>query len=108
MRDWKQEVRKRVEQANVAPERAAEIEEELSQHLRDRYQALRADGVDTLAAERTLLSELEEDLTQELRRVEAAYVPPVPLGGGGDGFFRSLVHDFRYGFRSLRLSPGFT
>jgi len=37
MPEWKEEIRQRLASLNLQPEREAEIVEELSQHLEDRY-----------------------------------------------------------------------
>ena len=44
MPDWKKEVRERLAALKLAPAREAEIVEELSQHLEDRYRELLLGG----------------------------------------------------------------
>jgi hypothetical protein len=63
MPDWKPEILRRVAPLNLVPTREAEIVDELSQHLEDRYQELLASGQSEDAAFRTSLDELKgEDL----------------------------------------------
>ena len=45
MPDWKQEIRQRLANLTLEPTREAEITEELSQHLDDRYGELIGGGV---------------------------------------------------------------
>ena len=44
MSRWRQEIRRRLEAANLDPAREAEIAQELEQHLDDRYAEMRAMG----------------------------------------------------------------
>ena len=53
MPDWKPEIQRRVAPLNLVPAREAEIVDELSQHLEDRYQELLASGQSEDAAFRT-------------------------------------------------------
>jgi hypothetical protein len=57
MRDWKVEVESRLRTLSVGPERQAEIVEELSLYLRDRYEELRAEGHSVQDADATLIAE---------------------------------------------------
>jgi predicted permease len=110
MRDWKQEIRARLTSTDLAPERTAEIVEELAQHLRDRCEELQSRGMTESAAEEAVLAELNDgSLDKELARTEPRYARPVSLGEeGGRGWFASVWQDIRYGVRVLRLNPSFT
>jgi len=100
MSDWKAEVRKRVERAEIRAEREAEIVEELTQHLDDRYRQLRASGTDEGTARATTLHELDQSdwMTLQLRSTEPAARPAIGFG---------LRGDVRYALRAFRRSPGF-
>ncbi|MGE5326056.1 MAG: ABC transporter permease, partial [Deltaproteobacteria bacterium] len=59
MPDWKQEILKRLAGLKLAPAREAEIAEELSQHLEDRFRELVSRGAAEDEAQRLALEELD-------------------------------------------------
>lgn len=112
MSTWDQEIRKRLVSLKLAPEREAEIVEEVAQHLEDRYSELVSGGSNEDEARRLALNELMDEylLAKGLRAVEQE-VPQDPAvfgGGGGSNFLGSVWQDLRFGLRQLRRNPGFT
>jgi predicted permease len=111
MPDWKEEIARRLASLKLAPAREAEIVEEVTQHLEDRYQELVAGGATEEEARRLALEELsdEELLARGLRRVEQEVTQePMAWGERGRGnFFVSIWQDARYGLRQLHRNPGF-
>ena len=112
MPDWKAEIRRRLSSLRLAPTREAEIVEELSQHLEDRYEQLLQGGASNHEAYQTSLTELAESelLARELRRVHRA-VNQEPIQPGHQrrtNILNNLGQDLRYGFRTLLKNPGFT
>lgn len=109
--DWKQQIRQRLATLKLETTREAEIVEELSQHLEDRYEALLSGGATEEEAYRSALVELSDTelLARELLRVERP-VPqePVVLGARRKNMIGNIWHDLRYGLRILLKSPIFT
>jgi len=111
MRDWRKEIRQRLAALQLEPAREAEIIEEMSQHLDDRYAEMLSAGLTPAEASHAALAELSERelLERELRRVERAVVEePVVLGATRRNIMAGLLQDLRYGQRILRNRPGFS
>src|ERR1700733_11529586 len=81
MPDWTKEIRAAIAALNLEPMHEAGLVEELSQHLRDRYDEMLAAGTDPKAAYGSLLQELSDGaLVSGLKASMQAAHPPVPLG----------------------------
>src|SRR5277367_1694640 len=109
MPDWPNEVRAAIANLNLEPTREADVVEELSQHLRDRYEEMLAGGVDADQAYRTLRAELEDGrLPKGLASTVARAREPLAAGSSGQKkLFGGLGRDIRYAMRQLWQSPGF-
>jgi putative ABC transport system permease protein len=111
MPKWKDEITKRLAGMKLEPTREAEIIEELSQHLDDRYAELRAGGATDDEADRIVLAELSSRhlLAQELGSVVPSInSSPVVLGARSKNMLRDFGQDLRYGVRMMRRNPSFT
>ena len=111
MPDWREHLRIRLEPLRLTAAREAEIVDELSQHLDDRYQQLCAEGCDEADAVRLAIDELREQdtLAREMRALRQARTPaPIAEGTPRRGVLRDVGQDVRYAARMLWKQPGFT
>jgi predicted permease len=111
MPEWKPVLRARLAGLKFSPAREAEILEELSAHLDERYGELIRSGVPADEARRTALDELrDEDLfRRDLRRLKQAQVnEPIAPGAPRGRLAGDLRRDVSYALRMFSRQPGFT
>ena len=112
MRNWKTEVRIRLDNLKIPPTRLASIVEEVGQHLEDRYAHLMRNGLTEEHADRIVLQELNETdvLSREVTQLSrTGNREPAVFGAGGRGWgVDAFRQDVRYGIRTLRRTPAFT
>lgn len=109
MAEWRRIVSERIAGARLDPMREAEIVDEITQHVEDRYRDAIARGVTEADAEREALSEIDarERLVKDLARLPTP-APMLPIGAPRSGRWLSgLVQDLKYAIRSLRRAPAF-
>ena len=104
-------VRPRLASLRLSPEREREILDELSQHLDERYEELRAGGATDAEARRLAIDELREPdaLAAQMRSLRQARVPP-PIAPANRRAVCSAISGRTCATRRavLRKQPGFT
>src|SRR5690606_7167713 len=108
--DWTRYLRPRLASLDLGAEREAEIVEELSQHLEERYEELRRNGAQEADARRIAMDALvdPDTLVEDLQPLRQAHVPDRHVPGASSGsMFADFWSDLRHAARNLRRQPGF-
>ena len=110
MQSWTADIRARLASLSIAPAREAEIIEELTQHLDDRWHELMAKGHAPDEAARIARTEFSgARLTTMLGSLRQTHWREMPAPGPSRGFsFDSVAIDLRHAIRGLRATPSFT
>ena len=111
MPDWTPEIRARLSGVRLSPAREAEIVEELSQHLEDRWREQVAAGADPEIARQQALGDFRgtEVLGRHLAPLrQSRWADPAPPAASRPFSVDGLIADLRTAVRALRAAPGFT
>jgi putative ABC transport system permease protein len=100
--DWRSDVRGRLAGAGLRPEDEAQIVEEVGHHLEQQFGEL-APKIGHAAAREALLAQLREEQFDEALADKRRNAAPSRARVWSSS---SILHDIRYGLRSLRRSPG--
>jgi hypothetical protein len=110
MHDWHSEVRARLAPLRLKPEREADIVDEISQHLAERYREAISAGASREEATRLALAEFRAGnvLAQRIAGLKQAHAPAAVTAGASTGnLFADLEQDLRHAARSFAKQPGF-
>jgi predicted permease len=111
MHDWKSEVRARLATLRLKPEREADIVDEISQHLTERYREAISAGATPDEATRVALAEFRAGnaLAQRIAVLRQAHAPAGVTAGASTGrLFADLHQDLRYALRVSAKQRAFT
>ena len=111
MRDWREMVKRSVRDARLRPEDEADVIDELTDHIGDRYTDLRSRGHDDGSAASIIERELEQDgeLARHIRASRSTrYAAPAAIGATAGNWFAGVGNDARIGLRLLRRNPVFS
>jgi len=111
MPDFRAEIRQSIAELNFPPESEAEIVEELSQDLEERFEKVLREGASEEEAKQLALQELvqPDSLGAQLKRLKLPSRPPSLTIGATKTRqrFAGFWDDIRFGLRMLRKQPGF-
>ena len=110
MHDWQSEVRARLAPLRLRPEREADIVDEISQHLAERYREAISAGASPAEATRVALAEFRAGnaLAQRIAALRQAHAPAAVTAGASTGrLFADLKQDLRYAARAFAKQPSF-
>jgi len=109
MPDWKNLLRGRLPQLSADAAADNDIVEELTAHLQDRYEDLRASGLSEQEAITSTLDDVSaSDPFEPIRRPRRPSVVPVPEDPRTRGPIGDMWRDVRYGARLLWRTPALT
>ena len=110
MPEWAEPLRSRLAGLSLSTAREAELIDELSEHLDQRYEEFRDAGVNEDDARRQTLAELLDRgaLASELRSLRQTRVSPSIAPRSRGRFGLDVTSLLRYAVRQLLKSPGFT
>jgi putative ABC transport system permease protein len=110
MHDWQSEVRARLAPLRLRPEREADIIDEISQHLAERYREAISGGAPPEEATRVALAEFRAGnaLAQRIAALKQAHTPPaVTVGTPTGSLLADSWHDLRYAVRAFAKQRAF-
>jgi putative ABC transport system permease protein len=109
--DWTPTVRRRLSSLQLSPAREAEIVQELSQHLDDRWHELVASGTTSDEAARMALAEFRpgDVLAQEMESLRQAHShPTITSGAPAEHWLAEPLRTLRFAARLLWKQPRFS